>query len=232
MDCPDDPPDPSGDDGAMCIRNLTATVMWMSGFQSLSDIRNQPCLAFLFDWFPIHTPTSFAAAALLTVLGGVSVEGIVYGRRQILAHPFKIRTRAARAAFALLMVLIYAVQVTVGYLLMLVAMTYQVELFAAVVGGLCLGHAVFNAKAPVLDSAEACCMSLDAWTPYPTDPPDALQRQLSDPTDPLHTEPPSCCCGPAAMPSNDRQHHHQQQQQLQQPLLLSSAQDDGGSNNA
>ena len=40
----------------------------------------------------------------------------------------------------------YALQVFLGYLLMLIAMTYQFELLAAAVGGLGLGHALLNLK--------------------------------------------------------------------------------------
>ena len=47
-------------------------------------------------------------------------------------------------------------------MLMLIAMTYEVELFIMVVVGLTLGHGLFNLKAPILESAEACCMGLDA----------------------------------------------------------------------
>ena len=50
-------------------------------------------------------------------------------------------------------------------MLMLVAMTYEVELFLMVVLGLALGHGLFNLNAPVLESAEACCMGHDASTP-------------------------------------------------------------------
>ena len=38
------------------------------------------------------------------------------------------------------MAVVFTVQVTLGYLLMLAAMTYQVELFAAVMLGLGAGH--------------------------------------------------------------------------------------------
>ena len=49
-------------------------------------------------------------------------------------------------------------QVVAGYFLMLIAMTYQVELFLAVVFGLGVGHTAFNTKAPVGESVDACCV--------------------------------------------------------------------------
>ena len=61
------------------------------------------------------------------------------------------RWRAAMAS-------LFAVQATLGYFLMLIAMTYQGELFIAVIFGLGLGHAAFNVSAPVSESADACCV--------------------------------------------------------------------------
>ena len=46
---------------------------------------------------------------------------------------------------------LYTLHVLHGYLLMLVAMTYQAELLAALLAGLLLGHLNFNAKYPVSD---------------------------------------------------------------------------------
>jgi hypothetical protein len=51
-----------------------------------------------------------------------------------------------------------------GYFIMLIAMTYQTELFVMVVLGLTAGHAVFNLDGPVLESAE---VSWVATPPYP-----------------------------------------------------------------
>ena len=48
-------------------------------------------------------------------------------------------------------------QATLGYFLMLVAMTYQGELFIAVIAGLGLGHGAFNVHAPVAGT-DACCV--------------------------------------------------------------------------
>jgi hypothetical protein len=59
------------------------------------------------------------------------------------------------------MLSLYFIQVTLGYVAMLVAMTYQVELFLAVVIGLTAGHGIFNLRARVAESADACCQGLD-----------------------------------------------------------------------
>ena len=47
---------------------------------------------------------------------------------------------------ALIMCCLYAAQLTLGYFSMLVAMTYQVELFVCIVAGLATGHGLFSFK--------------------------------------------------------------------------------------
>ena len=61
-----------------------------------------------------------------------------------------------------LTLLLYAFQVTAGYLLMLVSMTYHVPLFFSVVIGLTLGHAVFSIYSSdgggkITSGTTACC---------------------------------------------------------------------------
>lgn len=51
----------------------------------------------------------------------------------------------------------YAVNMLFGYLIMLVTMTFAIELFLWVIIGLAIGHFIFNAKWPVADSVTACC---------------------------------------------------------------------------
>lgn len=187
LQCPEDPPAPSPDDN-ICNSNLTAIVMWMSGFKMLEVGEGQPCIAYGFDWFVLDSPAKFVTGVIITLVGGIAVECIVFARRQILARPLKLHSRSVRILVHSGLVVVYGLQVMLGYLLMLVAMTYQVELFLAVVVGLTAGHAIFNAKGPVLDSSDACCMGLDAWTPHEDDPPDALQRRVLVPEGDLNND--------------------------------------------
>ena len=61
---------------------------------------------------------------------------------------------------ALAMGFMYAVQLMFGYFCMLIAMTYQVELFVCVVVGLGLGYITFNFKpAPAAGSEPALTQS-------------------------------------------------------------------------
>lgn len=59
--------------------------------------------------------------------------------------------------FRLGMSVAFFVQVTLGYCNMLIAMTYQAELFFAVVGGLGVGHLIFNVSVPVGLENTPCC---------------------------------------------------------------------------
>jgi len=87
---------------------------------------------------------------------GLVTELLTYCRRAVLAASPRLRRspRAFRAAMGLA----FAVQVTLGYLLMLAAMTYQGELFIAVIAGLAVGHLAFNVSQPVGESTDACCV--------------------------------------------------------------------------
>jgi len=55
------------------------------------------------------------------------------------------------------MAFLFGVQVSLGYFLMLIAMTYQAELFACVVLGLSVGHALFNLQEPPSTNTDPCC---------------------------------------------------------------------------
>merc|ERR1712037_942665 len=56
-------------------------------------------------------------------------------------------------------IFLFALNIASGYLAMLVAMTYSVELFICMVVGLVAGHAFFNSEAPVGESVDPCCAS-------------------------------------------------------------------------
>merc|ERR1711970_1287058 len=75
----------------------------------------------------------------------------------------RIRGRARRG----FIILLFALNIASGYLAMLVAMTYSVELFICMVVGLVVGHAIFNTRAAVGESVDPCCAS--QAIPHPND---------------------------------------------------------------
>lgn len=136
--------------------------MWMSGFQILDEHTNRPCVALLFEGWDLNTKFKFVIGCFGTFGMGLFVEFLVYTRRQVKRR--FMNGQMPKLHFRIIsggMLLLYLVQVSIGYMLMLVAMTYQVELFLMVVFGLTVGHGAFNMSGPVLESAEACCQGFD-----------------------------------------------------------------------
>jgi hypothetical protein len=71
---------------------------------------------------------------------GIITESVTWLRRWARAA---LKNRPALRQGAV-MVSLYAAQLTLGYFAMLVAMTYQAEMFVCIVLGLAMGHWVFN----------------------------------------------------------------------------------------
>lgn len=135
-----------------------ATSMVMSGFQSVTA-DNANCIILFFRPWLLNTPLKFAMGCIGVFLLGVLIEAAIMFRRHVTneAHfPKKwIREGAITSLFAL--------NVTLGYLAMLAAMTFNVELFISTVMGLAVGHvALGNSQQPVRESADACCVTSEA----------------------------------------------------------------------
>ncbi|KAL7580493.1 hypothetical protein ACA910_003625 [Epithemia clementina (nom. ined.)] len=113
---------------------LGGTSMYMSGFAWM----DRTCVIFLFPGWTLSTPGQFVVACLATVLMGLVLEWILYERRKAvkeLPHGI-VRTTWAVA--------LYALQLTLGYFLMLVVMTYNGTLFVCSILGLVMGNIIFN----------------------------------------------------------------------------------------
>jgi len=122
-----------------------STTMYMHGF----EWQGTTCVAYLFQSWVLNTPVKFGVAAIGTVFFGVLLEGSIHLRRTL------ISSVAARAAatdsndgggwqHTAVSAGTYMVQLTLGYLIMLVIMTYSAPLFIAVVVGLGSGHILFS----------------------------------------------------------------------------------------
>ena len=124
--------------------------MSMSGF----FYGHATCLMLLYKGLPLDSLLRFRLGVLATLALGVLLEALICLRRGLMAmRGVRRRPRVS----ALLVTLLFAVQTALAYLLMLIVMTYQVELFLAAVGGLTLGHAALNLRAPVRESSDPCC---------------------------------------------------------------------------
>ena len=155
-----------------CNDRIAPVSMYMDGFLGWSD-PNGPCVAFLHRDLILRSPGLLFAAFFATVAAGVAVEGLAAARR------WRAKTQDAACLDAIAVggnpvavsmalktqaLLLYGTQCSAGYLLMLVSMTYHAVLFLGVVLGLVLGHACFNAAAPLgaRGGASACCQHVAA----------------------------------------------------------------------
>ena len=109
----------------------------MSGFQSS---KGGNCVLYLFQGAVVDTEAKYVVAIVSTVAMGAAVELIRHVRALV-------RRRLATVATSPLVQdvvsgVLYAVQMTLAYWLMLLVMLYESGLFVAVVGGLAVGHVV------------------------------------------------------------------------------------------
>lgn len=149
-------------------------VMYMDGFATTTRYPGAAndaapraaCLTLFFRGWVLDSPGKFAAGCLGIVGLGLLVELIAQVRARFVQNPS--RSTLARHAVALSC---HALQLFIGYLLMLAAMTYNAEIFAAVICGLVLGHAigrVYGVGAHAADadtkseSVDACCAKPEA----------------------------------------------------------------------
>lgn len=137
------------DPGGFC-QGSTGVSMYMEGFISYvtgeyrteGGSKTPSCLVLWFpDWI-LDTQGKFAAACMGVFLLGIFTEFLSYLRRLVRTH---VKTLSPPPQI-FSMCFLYAVQLMFGYFCMLIAMTYQVELFVCVVVGIGTGHALFNFK--------------------------------------------------------------------------------------
>lgn len=112
-----------------------ATAMYMQGF----EWEGTTCVAYLFTSWVLSTRLAFIFACIGTVLLAMLTEMITSGRRKFLKRSFE-----SMKAKLFMSALLYMVQVTMGYAVMLIIMTYSGPLVISVIVGLVIGHIVTN----------------------------------------------------------------------------------------
>ena len=107
----------------------------------------------------LRTRREFLLAFTMIMLVAALSEALGYERRLLrqTALAAKGRGAALSAKDRALIAIAFTIHITLGYLLMLCAMTYQVELLFAVSVGLGLGHFVFNADTNPSERIDPCC---------------------------------------------------------------------------
>jgi len=112
------------------------TSMYMDGFQWVG----KTCIIYLFPNWILSSAGKLVAACIGSIGFGCLMELLMSQRRNLLdTFPPGVNRLALSAV-------IYGVQLTMGYSLMLIIMIYSVPLFFSVVLGLVGGHILFNAK--------------------------------------------------------------------------------------
>jgi len=135
----------------------SGTSMYMNGFQW----KGVYCVIYLFPSWILNTPSKMAIACIGTLFTAVGLEGVITARRILLP---KIQKRQKKL---LCSTIIYGLQLTLGYLIMLVVMTYSVPLFLCCIFGLMMGHFFFHLMIPtitaddavVVEGATPCCQN-------------------------------------------------------------------------
>jgi hypothetical protein len=132
--------------------------MLMFGFGVSGDKRS-PCIILFVGQWTLDTPFKFAVGCLGVAALGFLIEALICFRRQISRRKIRILYRITAASRRLLLAFCFGLNLVLGYLAMLVAMTYSVELFFSVVVGLVAGHVVFNSGSAVGETVDPCCAS-------------------------------------------------------------------------
>ena len=149
---PPSPPAPPAAPPSWCGSDGYATDMGMQGFQW----GHATCYLLLFHSLDLDSPLAFYFACAGVVALGILTELLTYLRR---GRWFIGRVGHTHPRLGVIVtVLLFALQTSLAYCLMLVAMTYSVQLFGAVILGLAIGHGAFNVHAPVPASADPCCI--------------------------------------------------------------------------
>jgi len=143
------------DDERFCIPG-TGTDMYMNGFQ-VSGQKNNPCIILFFKSWVLDTPFKFAMGCIGVIILGIGVEGLLCFRRLLQSRKILrvISSPVRRGGI----IALFGFNIAFGYLAMLVAMTYSIELFICMVIGLVIGHGIFNTTAPVGETVDPCCAS-------------------------------------------------------------------------
>jgi len=115
------------------------TSMFMDGFH-WSDTT---CVIYLFPTWILSSASSLVGACILTFLFGMALEGVITYRRVLV---YRLDHGWMRLITSTVM---YGLQLTMGYLIMLVVMTYSGPLFMSVILGLMGGHFFSNMQSAV-----------------------------------------------------------------------------------
>ena len=134
----------------------SGTSMFMDGFQFVLA-GHSPCLNWFFIPATMDSWWKFFFGMCGQFILAVAVEGLGLVRRNV----FKMSQDASpgqKSVYRGALFGLHMLQAFIGYLIMLGAMTYSVEVMISVLLGLGIGYLVFNSEFPPSKKAEPCCV--------------------------------------------------------------------------
>jgi Ctr copper transporter family len=127
------------------------TSMYMDGFHWTDPT----CIIYLFPNWVLSSSGRLVGASIGTLFFGVALEAVIWKRRSFVQSvPLGWKRLTASTLF-------YGLQLTMGYMIMLVVMTYSGPLFMCVIFGLMSGHAIFNAGSVLSSKSNTESRSLE-----------------------------------------------------------------------
>lgn len=129
-----------------------STAMYMQGF----EWEGTTCVAILFSSWVLSSRGVLIAACFGSALLAILLEFVIRYRRSLLAKLENNKKRVIASAS------IYGVQVTIGYAVMLIVMTYSGPLVLSIILGLAVGHSMANWNVTTCEAISAeggtpCC---------------------------------------------------------------------------
>mmetsp|Transcript_27336 Transcript_27336/g.31855 ORF Transcript_27336/g.31855 Transcript_27336/m.31855 type:complete len:310 (-) Transcript_27336:1094-2023(-) len=144
-------------------------TMYMDGFKLSFLNPESTCLNLYSSSFTLNTKSKFIIAMIIIMCVGISVEGISYFKSRYIfnaqkkVHKLKEKKEdccqgsdqdTSREIIVqrtkIILTIFQAIQVLIGYMLMLSAMTYSIELLSSAVIGLSMGYYMFGKYEPSL----------------------------------------------------------------------------------
>ncbi len=129
-----------------------STAMYMQGF----EWEGTTCVAILFSSWVLTSRGLLVVACFGSALLGILLEFVIRYRRVLLRKIESNKNRVIASAG------IYGIQVTIGYAVMLIVMTYSGPLVLSIILGLAVGHSMVNWNVTTCEAISAeggtpCC---------------------------------------------------------------------------
>ena len=164
----------SDDDNVFC--KGMGMVMYMEGFQwsLLKTDTPHSCLNFYFPSWTLDTRTKFIGAMICIIIMGIVTEGIGRLKHDITKKARKISATSSSARSTTntntrtiqtrrlwyIQTLLQGCSVFMAYVLMLIVMTYSLEMLCCVILGLVIGYFIFGGDL-YNHSSSPCCQFLE-----------------------------------------------------------------------